>query len=111
MPRHGHRPESRPASAPAPVDRKSPPSVVASSPPAPAAPAVEPPQAPAAALASPQPAPLDVPPSDVALPPAPRLVATVRIFAGHGVEYAPGAVIPAPVAAQLVEGLHWRTEV
>lgn len=59
-----------------------------------------------------EPSPGDALPVSVAPPPASRYVATCRIFAGAGIEYAPGDTIPEAVAADgLSEGAHWRREV
>ena len=60
----------------------------------------------------PEPSSGDALPLSVAPLPASRFVAVCRIFAGAGVEYAPGDTIPEAVADDgLSEGAHWRREV
>lgn len=59
----------------------------------------------------PEPSSGDALPLSVAPPSASRFIATCRIFAGGGIEYAPGDTIPDAVAADgLSEGAHWRRE-
>ena len=93
-------------------DRRSGPSTMGAP-----APTTDVPTAAVAAIVSeppppPEPSSGDALPSSVAPPPDSRLVAVCRIFAGAGIEYAPGDTIPEAVAADgLSEGAHWRREV
>ena len=97
MGRHDRQPSRHPAPTPAP-------SAVAPSP----APGVS--EDTPSDVGSPLPPPATAVEPPAALTAAPRLLALVRVFAGHGVEYAPGDPIPDSVAVQLSEGEHWCRE-